>query len=97
MTEVVAAINRVAEIAKRISAASTEQASLASTVASTVVQMDQSTQQNSALVEEVAAAADALRGRAQELVRAVAAFKDEAAAPLQQALRAPAWRAGLPA
>jgi methyl-accepting chemotaxis protein len=97
MTEVVEAINRVADITKKISAASTEQAALASSVTSTVVQMDQTTQQNSALVEEMAAAADALRGRAQELVRAVAAFKHEAAAPLQQALRAPAYRASLSA
>jgi methyl-accepting chemotaxis protein len=79
MTEVVDAINRVAEIMKKISVASTEQATLASGVASTVVHMDQATQQNSALVEEMAAAAAGLRGRAQELVRAVAAFKEDAA------------------
>lgn len=80
MSEVVAAIARVTEIAKSISAASSGQAELASSVAATVTQMDQTTQQNSALVEEVAAAAAGLRVRAQELVRAVAAFKEESAA-----------------
>ncbi len=77
MTEVVGAINHVAEIMKKISVASAEQADLAAGVASTITQMDQTTQQNSALVEEMAAAATGLRDRAQELVRAVAAFKEE--------------------
>ena len=77
MAEVVEAIGRVADIAKNISAASSGQAELAADVAATVTQMDQTTQQNSALVEEVAAAAAGLRSRAQELVRAVASFKEE--------------------
>jgi methyl-accepting chemotaxis protein len=90
MGEVVDAIQQVAAIMKKISGDSTEQAALASGVAATVVEMDQTTQQNSALVEEVAAAAAGLRGRAQELVRAVAAFKEDAgrAAP-QPPVRAP--------
>jgi methyl-accepting chemotaxis protein len=84
MRDVVAAIDRVAQTIQQISVASTDQAALASDVASTVFQMDQTTQQNSALVEEVAAAAAGLRSRAEQLVRAVAAFKDDAApAPLQ--------------
>jgi methyl-accepting chemotaxis protein len=37
--------------------------------------MDQTTQQNAALVEEIAAAADSLRGQAQQLVHTVSAFK----------------------
>ncbi|MEJ8839117.1 methyl-accepting chemotaxis protein [Ramlibacter sp. AN1133] len=79
MSEVVEAIGRVAEIMKKISAASTGQASLASGVAATVVRMDETTQQNSALVEEMAAAAAGLSSRARDLVRAVAAFREEAA------------------
>ena len=39
------------------------------------MQMDQATQQNAALVEESAAAAESLRQQAQELVQAVAVFK----------------------
>ncbi|MEK9952848.1 MAG: methyl-accepting chemotaxis protein, partial [Curvibacter sp.] len=40
-----------------------------------VTQMDQATQQNAALVEEMAAAANSLKGQAQELVNTVAVFK----------------------
>jgi methyl-accepting chemotaxis protein len=44
-------------------------------VGDAVVQMDQVTQQNAALVEEMAAAASSLRSLAQELVQTVAVFK----------------------
>jgi methyl-accepting chemotaxis protein len=37
--------------------------------------MDQATQQNAALVEESAAAAESLKGQAVQLVQAVAVFK----------------------
>jgi len=37
--------------------------------------MDQTTQQNAALVEESAAAAESLQGQAQQLVQAVAFFR----------------------
>ena len=40
-----------------------------------VSQMDQVTQQNAALVEQIAAAASGLRSQAQELVQTVSAFK----------------------
>jgi methyl-accepting chemotaxis protein len=58
-----------------ISAASTEQASGVSQVGESVRMMDQATQQNSALVEEMAAAASSLKSQAQELVQTVAVFK----------------------
>jgi methyl-accepting chemotaxis protein len=46
--------------------------------------MDQSTQQNAALVEQMAAAASSLKSEVQELVQAVAVFKlaDRGTAPL---------------
>ena len=44
-------------------------------VGEAVSQMDQATQQNAALVEESAAAAESLKGQAQQLVQAVAVFK----------------------
>jgi len=55
-----------------------------------VTQMDQATQQNAALVEEMAAAAGSLRGQAQDLVQAVAVFKLDAQAtrPAAPTLRA---------
>ena len=40
-----------------------------------VSNMDQTTQQNAALVEEMAAAASSLKNQAQELVQAVSVFK----------------------
>jgi methyl-accepting chemotaxis protein len=40
--------------------------------------MDQATQQNAALVEQSAAAAESLKGQAQQLVQAVAVFKLQA-------------------
>lgn len=57
MTEVVAAIRRVTDIMGEISAVSHEQSSGVSQIGEAVTQMDQTTQQNAALVEEMAAAA----------------------------------------
>jgi methyl-accepting chemotaxis protein len=61
MTEVVAAIRRVTDIMGEISAASTEQSQGVAQVGEAVTQMDQATQQNAALVEESAAAAESLK------------------------------------
>jgi methyl-accepting chemotaxis protein len=75
MADVVAAIERVTAVVAEISSASGEQARGISQVGEAVGQMDRTTQQNSALVEESAAAADSLRGQAAQLVQAVAAFR----------------------
>ena len=75
MTEVVDSIRRVTDIMAEISAASKEQSLGVAQVGEAVTQMDQSTQQNAALVEQMAAAASSLRSQAQELVQAVAVFK----------------------
>jgi len=75
MTEVVAAIRRVTDIVAEISAASSEQSAGVGQVGEAMVQMDQATQQNAALVEESAAAAHSLKMQAQQLVQAVAVFK----------------------
>ena len=75
MTEVVGSIRRVTDIMGEISAASAEQSSGVGQVGEAVTQMDQATQQNAALVEEMAAAASSLRLQAQNLVQTVAVFK----------------------
>ena len=75
MTEVVSSIRRVTDLMGEISAASNEQSQGVSQVGEAVVQMDQVTQQNAALVEEMAAAASSLKSQAQELVQTVAVFK----------------------
>ncbi|MBI5255750.1 MAG: hypothetical protein HY855_04570 [Burkholderiales bacterium] len=75
MSEVVASIKRVTDIVGEITSASSEQATGVNQVGEAITQMDQVTQQNAALVEESAAAAESLRGQAQQLVSAVAVFK----------------------
>ncbi|GAB4214167.1 MAG: hypothetical protein Fur007_09850 [Rhodoferax sp.] len=75
MQEVVASIRRVTDIMGEISAASTEQHQRVAQVGEAVAQMDQVTQQNAALVEEMAAAAHSLSTQAQDLVKTVAVFK----------------------
>ena len=75
MQEVVTSIRRVTDIVAEISASSGEQSLGVSQVGEAVTQMDQATQQNAALVEEMAAAADSLRSQAQHLVQTVAVFK----------------------
>lgn len=75
MTEVVSAIKRVTDIMGEISASSNEQALGVAQVGEAVSLMDQTTQQNAALVEQMAAAAGSLNSQASELVGAVAVFK----------------------
>ena len=75
MAEVVSSIQRVTDIVGEISAASREQNAGVSQVGEAVTQMDQVTQQNAALVEEMAAAASSLKMQAHELVQIVAVFK----------------------
>jgi methyl-accepting chemotaxis protein len=75
MTEVVASIKRVTDIMGEISSASKEQAIGVAQVGEAVAEMDQTTQQNSALVEQMAAAASSLKSQAGDLVASVAVFK----------------------
>ena len=75
MGEIVGSIQRVSDIVAEITSASVEQNSSVQQVVEAVSQMDQATQQNAALVEECAAAAESLKGQAQQLVQAVAVFK----------------------
>ncbi|MFP8781495.1 methyl-accepting chemotaxis protein, partial [Hydrogenophaga sp. RWCD_12] len=75
MQEIVQSIQRVTDIVGEISSASNEQNAGVGLVSEAVTQMDQSTQQNAALVEESAAAAASLQQQAQHLVRAVSVFK----------------------
>jgi methyl-accepting chemotaxis protein len=75
MTEIVGSIRRVTDIMGEISSASSEQSAGVSQVGEAVNHMDQATQQNAALVEEMAAAASSLKSQAQDLVQVVAIFK----------------------
>ena len=75
MTKVVSAIKRVTDLMGEISAASNEQAAGVAQVGEAVMQMDQVTQQNAALVEEAAAAAGSLQEQAHGLAQVVSVFK----------------------
>ena len=96
MSEIVTAIKRVTDIMAEIAAASAEQSTGIEEVNGAVSQMDEMTQQNAALVEEAAAAAESLLDQAAAMTEAVGIFKFEHASQ-RPALAAPAARpASLP-
>jgi len=75
MEEIVTSIRRVTDIMSEITAASVEQSQGIEQVNTAITQMDEVTQQNAALVEEAAAAAESLEEQAQNLSASVATFK----------------------
>ena len=75
MQEIVDSVRRVTDIMTEISAASQEQTQGIEQLNEVVMQMDEGTQQNAALVEEAAAAAAALREQSTRLAQAVSAFQ----------------------
>jgi methyl-accepting chemotaxis protein len=80
MAEIVAAVRRVTDLMGEISAAAGEQSQGIGEVNSVIVQMDEATQRNAALVEEASAAAASMQEQAQGLVRTVGRFRLEAGA-----------------
>ncbi|GAA4419214.1 methyl-accepting chemotaxis protein [Acidovorax lacteus] len=81
MRDVLRSIERVNQIVDEISAASTEQSQGLDQVNDAVSAMDRNTQQNAALVEEMAAAAASLNQQAHELLHTAGVFQTEATAP----------------
>ncbi len=75
MTEIVSSVQRVTDIIGEITAAASEQSDGIGQVNTAVVQLDQMTQQNAALVEESAAAAESLKDQATRLAEVVRTFK----------------------
>ena len=84
MEQAIAEIMKVTQLITDISHASGEQSNGVAQVAEAVTHMDQTTQKNAALVEEMAGATEVLRKQADELVHAVSVFrlKDGGAKPL---------------
>ena len=74
MAEIVGSVKRVTDIMAEISAASAEQSTGIEQVNQTITQMDETTQQNAALVEEATAAARSMEDQAQQLAEAVGRF-----------------------
>ncbi|HLO95794.1 MAG TPA: methyl-accepting chemotaxis protein, partial [Burkholderiaceae bacterium] len=77
MDDIVSQVKRVADLIGEISSATAEQTMGIGQVSTAVAQLDQVTQQNAALVEESAAAADSLKHQAERLAQVVGVFKIE--------------------
>jgi methyl-accepting chemotaxis protein len=92
MTELVESVRRVTDIMAEITSASAEQTSGIEQINQAIVQMDDVTQQNAALVEEAAAASEAMQDQAARLADVVSMFKlaASAARPVVPALARPA-------
>ena len=75
MQEIVGSVQRVTDIIGEITAASSEQSDGLTTVNSSVAQLDKMTQQNAALVEQSAAAAESLKDQTVRLSQAVSVFR----------------------
>ena len=98
MNDIVASVQRVSDIISEITAASSEQSVGIDEINRAIGQMDAVTQQNAALVEEAAAAAESMQDQAHKLAQIVSVFKlDHQAAARKPAARpqaAPALRLG---
>ena len=97
MQDIVSSVQRVADIVGEISSASTEQSAGIAQVGEAVTQLDKTTQQNAALVEESAAASESLKHQAGRLLASVASFRLDgrgsavpASAPAVPVAKAPA-------
>jgi methyl-accepting chemotaxis protein len=75
MEGIVEQVKHVTQLIGEISTATSEQTDGIGQVSDAVTQLDQVTQQNAALVEEAAAAAESLKVQARQLVDAVAVFR----------------------
>jgi methyl-accepting chemotaxis protein-2 (aspartate sensor receptor) len=75
MDQAITEIQKVTRLITDISHASAEQSNGVAQVGEAVSNMDQTTQQNAAMVEEMAGAAESLRQQSDELVRAVSVFR----------------------
>jgi methyl-accepting chemotaxis protein len=84
MGNIVASVQQVNDVIERISVASSEQADGIAEVNHAVGQMDDMTQQNAALVEQAAAAAESLHEQTVKLAQAVSIFKIDGVATAPQ-------------
>jgi methyl-accepting chemotaxis protein len=84
MDEIVGAVKRVTDIMAEISDASGEQSAGIEQVNQAVMQMDRMTQQNAALVEEAAAAAESMKQQAHQLGEMMAVFRTDDAGAVRR-------------
>jgi methyl-accepting chemotaxis protein len=101
MKEIVGSVQRVTDIVSEITAATQEQTAGIAQINQAISQMDQVTQQNASLVEEAAAASEAMQVQAAQLAQVVSIFKLDgtaAAAPASAVARTgPRARTAAPA
>jgi len=96
MEEIVGSVRRVAQIMDEISAAGSEQEVGIEQINTAVSEMDVVTQQNAALVEQAAAASQAMQEQAASLAEMVSVFQVAGNPAQQVAPRAPAARTRAP-
>jgi methyl-accepting chemotaxis protein len=84
MNDIVQSVKRVADVIGEITAASSEQSAGIAQVNTSINNLDQMTQQNAALVEQSAAAAQSMREQASQLAEAVSVFKVNTTAVMHQ-------------
>ena len=87
MQEIVTSVNEVSAMIGAISNATREQGDGIEHVNQAIAQMDQTTQQNASLVEEAAAASEAMQEQAAKLAEVVSVFRIEAARAGRPALQ----------
>lgn len=85
LTRIVADITKICELMNEISASQREQATALTEVDASVAQMDQGTQQNSAMAQQSHAASEALASYARELAEVVSRFNLSQSGPLAAA------------
>ncbi|MDD2610418.1 MAG: methyl-accepting chemotaxis protein [Giesbergeria sp.] len=93
MNDIVQSVQRVGDIIGEISAAASEQSNGIGQVNDSVAEIDRMTQQNAALVEQSAAAAQSLREQAQRLSQVVQQFRLADGLAVASAARQPPYRA----
>jgi methyl-accepting chemotaxis protein len=93
MDEIVSSVHRVSDMITEITAASTEQSAGINEVYQAIGAMDAVTQQNAALVEQAAAAAESMQHQASALAQAVSVFKVDTALATSRAQTAPRVKA----
>jgi methyl-accepting chemotaxis protein len=96
MNEIVASVQRVSDIIGEITAAASEQSDGIGQVNTAVTQLDQMTQQNAALVEQSAAAAESLKDQALRLAQVVGTFRLDSSAAVVTPAAPPAAKADTP-
>jgi len=96
MGDIVSSVRRVTDMIGEITAAANEQSGGIANVNQAVASLDQMTQQNAALVEQSAAAAQSLREQAEQLAQVVGTFKVAGQTASLAPLRSAPARAPLP-